>query len=1283
MSLKLLQTIAAAFARASNAYHKDAVTQPGSGNPRYEDIGQVVRVSKERDWNAGVHNRTKSDNTNTLKVSVEPTFTRATSGWVDGVAYAANTPRYVSGGILIEESSTNLLLDSSYEGNPGWYTTGGTVNSSASTQQVFHGSSSLKITGGTANARIVQNLSLTANTTYTFQYRYRIDTPMTSGSIEIGATNDYAWAWGTRFIIPNTVTSGWVYKEVTFTTGSTIGEDAIWVYVASAASGGEYYFDAFQLEQKPYATSFIPTTTASVTRSADALSSTTKGMIDQGSGKVKIRFNIEGAKASGNYALIDIAGDYVSGGLLYLSSGRNVSLAIGDGTQRYYGWGSPLAVNTWHEVEFSWSATGIIVNINGTDYPVSVPQKMIPRDTVYIGGWPGGGAAQQFVGLIDYVEFYNKNNEVTRFEFNNTIAPNTNATWTSPWYDSTVSGCIWSDYSAPFNLPVGTSGYIEFRTSVNADGSGASAWLANTPATGQYIQARITLNPNGVTTYPTVDSLSVNLNGPDYGKGIIIEETTTNLLVAPTVPATENITVSANGDYTLSVYGTDASSGSVNITHERFEDAQADFNTGTLVGVEALSSGAIALKVEADPAFTRATAATKKDFTQVASGNVRFEELVTTFKLDLQHEFDAGTKEGVTTTSGAVTTDFTPTFTRATTATSKKLQSVASNQIRYDDLVSPIILDTDFDFDNSGTKEAIVTNGSGAIVVAGDPTFTRASSGYLADGTIVASGAPRYEKMANSTTVTTDTDWNSGTHEFTAASAGDLTFTNFSPVFARNTVAYKKDGTQVASGVTRYEIGKNFISTKNKSDFETDLTGVSKNSGGNFETITRDTIEFYEGTASVKVVTTADSTSQGIVIGNSPINPGFQYTASVWMKGSGTVRLRMNNGVTTDTANITLTNTWTRYSVTSAVTTGNAAQIVIYTVVAAAGTFYVDAAQIEQGTTATTWTPGGESAIMIEESTGSGLTANQSNVETDLTGFTNVGSATITRDTTEKWEGTASVKIVTAGGGTYQGVQITPNVSVTNGQAYTFSAYVKGTGTAMISLSDTVTQTDGQLITLTSNWQRISVTKTMASTFAIPFIFASSGAVVSTIYADGMQLEQKSYATSWMIGSTARFGENLSLPAGAAIDIAKGAIIMRLNFDGEAGKATPPRTFSFFGLNTAGSNAIYANRGTDGNVGLAVWDGSGNVSLTQSNPGALTGWHTIGFTWSSGAITIWLDGTRIANNTTQPIRLPATKTGTFYVGNINAANHFNGLIDSFDLFVEVPTDSEMATFTAR
>jgi len=188
----------------------------------------------------------------------------------------------------------------------------------------------------------------------------------------------------------------------------------------------------------------------------------------------------------------------------------------------------------------------------------------------------------------------------------------------------------------------------------------------------------------------------------------------------------------------------------------------------------------------------------------------------------------------------------------------------------------------------------------------------------------------------------------------------------------------------------------------------------------------------------------------------------------------------------------------------------------------------------DDGTQVAADTPVYDSGIRTVKETTNLLTANQSSVETDTTGFTGVES-TITRDTTEYWNGSASLKVETNNATTVEGVVTNPSTDVSAALNYTFSCYVKGSGTVKVILSErdaenaAIGQGESAPITLTSSWQEVSVSRLFGATgVKVRLLILTQTQQAATFYVDGLQLEQSDYATPWHIGAGTRTPSRLT-----------------------------------------------------------------------------------------------------------------------------------------------------------
>lgn len=215
-------------------------------------------------------------------------------------------------GLLVEPQRTNLLLHSQDFTNAIWAKSNITVTPDATaaldgtvTADKVEAIASTNTTGryisaaATATA-LVYSIFVKKGNISTVNLRLRNDTTATnfataSLNLDTGAITGTGW---TAYPYAN----GWFRAIFTQSTGITIG-DAMSVYYGATSqvltAGDHWYAWGAQLEAGAWASSYIPTTTATVTRSADVCSGTSSafGVIDA-EGTMYAEFSYTGGTSS-------------------------------------------------------------------------------------------------------------------------------------------------------------------------------------------------------------------------------------------------------------------------------------------------------------------------------------------------------------------------------------------------------------------------------------------------------------------------------------------------------------------------------------------------------------------------------------------------------------------------------------------------------------------------------------------------------------------------------------------------------------------------------------------------------------------------------------------------------------------------------------------------------------------------------------------------------------------------------------------------------------------------
>lgn len=306
-------------------------------------------------------------------------------------------------------------------------------------------------------------------------------------------------------------------------------------------------------------------------------------------------------------------------------------------------------------------------------------------------------------------------------------------------------------------------------------------------------------------------------------------------------------------------------------------------------------------------------------------------------------------------------------------------------------------------------------------------------------------------------------------------------------------------------------------------------------------------------------------------------------------------------------------------------------------------------------------------AIMMEEGTTNLLTANLASVETDTTGFTALGS-TISRNLTQFWHGVASLKVITDNAALYEGFMPTWNTTpATPGNTYAGQVRLKGSGTVRVytkfytaaggGLSESTLTT----VTLTNAWQLASTVAHLAPATAayVSIIVSTPTQQGITFYADGLQIEQKAYATSWQLPGTARTAETLTLPTAGVFNRGNWAV----DLVWKSPPSLPTAANSWFWTLYIDANNYYGLYiQSTGEIGLVIRALGTSVYRFSAVLSPNTNYH-ITATGNGTSAFLYLNGVQqgAALSYTEPVGALPTNMywGSYYLGTLQPNGHYS------------------------
>jgi len=354
-------------------------------------------------------------------------FTRALAAYAEDTAgnliqFASGVPRITNKGVLIEESRTNLLLRSQEFDNAAWIKSAATITANAAiAPDGTQTADAMLETAISAQHYVFQNVSKAASaTTYTFsgyakQFGQTRNLKLTLNdgggngvdfivnTATLSTVSGPSYYAGTPFtsasVVVTAAANGWVRFAMTATTNagtaisSTVqtAQGTTLSFLGDTSTG--FYFWGAQLEAGSFATSYIPTTSASVTRPADVFYYST-------SFYQSIQTVAAQAEKSPSAALPRIVGGALSAKTALYQANPINSIGTYNGTTTLN------KISTLAAINYSavcWDSSSRKVTFNGAT-PLSDANTMSDWGNTYIGS--DNGDSQFYDAYIQRIAIY-------------------------------------------------------------------------------------------------------------------------------------------------------------------------------------------------------------------------------------------------------------------------------------------------------------------------------------------------------------------------------------------------------------------------------------------------------------------------------------------------------------------------------------------------------------------------------------------------------------------------------------------------------------------------------------------------------------------------------------------------------------------------------------------------------------------------------------------------------------------------------------------------------------
>jgi hypothetical protein len=314
--------------------------------------------------------------------------------------------------LLVEPQRTNLVTYSSSFDNAAWTKLNGSVTSNSTTSPSGIQDADSFIPNTTSGVHALRSNNFNQSSTASHSWFLKANGyskiavresdlvgnyasfDLSNGTListnQTGSIESYGNGWY-RCTLVDTTTGAGAQTSITVLPDSYTTGDPLIAWSGDGIKGVFAY--GAQVELGSYATSYIPTTSASVTRNADVISKTgISSLIGQTEGTIFCELDrIEGAENMGIWMRTGASAYNEMIAILINPDGTSVASIRSSATNQFVASGSALSSGK-HKFALAYKANDFAFYIDGVQIATSTSGTPPTCDQVYLGGYPDGGA---------------------------------------------------------------------------------------------------------------------------------------------------------------------------------------------------------------------------------------------------------------------------------------------------------------------------------------------------------------------------------------------------------------------------------------------------------------------------------------------------------------------------------------------------------------------------------------------------------------------------------------------------------------------------------------------------------------------------------------------------------------------------------------------------------------------------------------------------------------------------------------------------------------------------